>query len=362
MRHLKNLVLFLSLLLSAVPRLAPAFFTATAPSVSVSVVGPAASALPAIAGATAILAALSDDAEAVTISALNFTAQNGDANSDIRLLWSGANLLARAEHTAIWRYNPAQQTGYYALAWHSPNTGVWDDGAYSLGTHPYPATDCVTNTISGSEGKETTGSGGSGTTHCWEIAGAGEPKDWLLPGSLAGGTGYTVVKSKWYTQVRRSHLATSGECNGLYESLYIPDYDNHPTQVVRHCQASIGSDQGAPAFYFGGSDWRNGIPSAGQNDETSSGKLRGIQLYGVALSDADIAIEAANTNSNSPQTVAGILNVWYMNQNPIPSDVTDKSSAGHNPTWANASRPAQWDSTYTASRPPSGALTMGAGR
>ena len=34
---------------------------------------------------------------------------------------------------------------------------------------------------------------------------------------------------------------------------------------------------------------------------------------------------------------------WYINDNPTPTDVTDKSSAGHDPSWANSNRPTLWE-------------------
>lgn len=294
--------------------------------------------------------------QAVTISALNFTALNSTANSNIQLLWNGSNLLSRTEHTAIWWYNPVQQTGYYAVAWHSPNTGSWDGGAYSTGTHPWPGSDCAV----GVDGSGSNGTGGAGTAHCWEIAGTGAANDWLAPALV--NPGYTVVKSKWYKQVRRCHLATTGTCTGLYEHLFIPDYINNPTQIITHCIASITGAGATPAFYFGSSDWQANACGANCNDETVGGKLRGIQLFNAALSDADIATEVTNESSNTPLTSAGQSAVWYINHNPIPSDIADKSTAGHTPTWANANRPVQWDSTYGSSGAAGRGTLMGIGR
>lgn len=281
--------------------------------------------------------------QAAPIAGLDWNLSNDPFSNDtyIQLQWDGADLLPREEHTAIWRYNPHQQSGYYAVAWHSPNTHTWDFGAYSFGTHPFPATDCTV----GANGGALTGAGSGGTLHCHEIAGAGGSNDWLTTPGVSPGV--VVVKEQWYVQVRRVRPMASGPCTGQYEHRYIPDYYGNPSFEIVQC-GTIGAAGSTPAFYFGVSDWSTN--GSGGSEETLSGKLRGIQLYDAYLSDAAVSTEAANQLSNTPQSVEGIANVWYMNQNPIPSDVTDKSSAGHDPTWGNANRPIQWDSTITSNR------------
>jgi hypothetical protein len=39
-------------------------------------------------------------------------------------------------------------------------------------------------------------------------------------------------------------------------------------------------------------------------------------------------------------TSAGTSSVWYLNINPTPTDITDKSGKGHNPSWVGSERPA----------------------
>ena len=56
------------------------------------------------------------------------------------------------------------------------------------------------------------------------------------------------------------------------------------------------------------------------------------------MSITDIAAEAAS-EQDLPVTAAGTASRWYSNINPTPSDVSDKSGAGHSPTWDNANRP-----------------------
>lgn len=334
MKHLKNILLFLSLLLTSVPRMVPTLFTAVAPAVSVSVVGPTLSALPAVAGAVAIVAALSEEAEAITIRALNWEKDNNAANSDIRLVWADADSLPRAEHTIIWRVNHHGQTGYHAVWWHAPS-GSFTGSNYYFGSHPLPTDDCTVN----GTGALLTGNSGS-STHCWEIAAAGY--DW---GRASGASpGYAVTKSRWYVQARRSHLATDGPCNGEYENVYWLDLETNPSDSIVKCLADVSGGGANPLTYLGGSEWS---VTGNANSETLAGKIRSLQMYNVALSKADIVSEAANHTSNTPVTSAGVSNVWYMNQDPTVADVTDKSGAGHDPAWANANRPTDWDSTYS---------------
>lgn len=285
--------------------------------------------------------------QAVTIRALNWDQDNDifSTTNFIQLYWNGANLLPREEHTAIWRYNPHQQNGYYAVFWHAPNTGSWDFGQYSFGTHPYPANDCSVD----ANGQATNLNAGS-ATHCWEEAGLANGVQGSNPGdylnSVGGGTGVTVVKDKWYVQIRRVRLMTSGPHTGEYEHRFIPDFENNPSFEIIQYVSFIGAPAGGnPASYFGVSDWSTN--GSGGSEETLAGKLRGIQMYDAYLSDADAAVEAANQFSNTPQTAAGLANVWYMNQDPTVADVTDKSGAGHNPSWTGSNRPTDWDSTVT---------------
>jgi hypothetical protein len=71
--------------------------------------------------------------------------------------------------------------------------------------------------------------------------------------------------------------------------------------------------------------------------------MRGIRQFNAALALADIQAEIAAIGNNAAASAAGQGATWYINDNPTPSDVTDKSGAGHNPVWANANRPTQWN-------------------
>jgi hypothetical protein len=39
---------------------------------------------------------------------------------------------------------------------------------------------------------------------------------------------------------------------------------------------------------------------------------------------------------------AGSASIWYVNLNPTPTDISDKSGRGHNPEWVGNARPSLW--------------------
>lgn len=261
---------------------------------------------------------------------------NGDAFSDVRLIWDGASFLPREAHTVIWWYRPFQQTGYYAMAWHSPNggPGSWDSGVYSWGTHPYSASDGAVDAF----GVSSNPTSSTGTVHWWENAGTGVARDYLCPAGGAGGV--QVFKDRWYRQIRKCRLMTTGPNSGLYEHTYIPDFYGNPTfKIVTY--GTIGTAGATPAFYLGGSDWEQDALGVGTNDETLSGIYASPQLYNDYLNDADHAIEAGNSVINAAISSAGQTALWYINQEMTPLDIADKKPTGtaHPPRWANANRP-----------------------
>ncbi len=91
----------------------------------------------------------------------------------------------------------------------------------------------------------------------------------------------------------------------------------------------------APALTFGDSPW---YPSF--QHERLSGILRGVKIFNAALSEAATLSEAA---ADGLATSAEAVNIWYLNINPRPDDISDKSGAGHNPAWADpANTAALW--------------------
>ena len=68
-----------------------------------------------------------------------------------------------------------------------------------------------------------------------------------------------------------------------------------------------------------------------------------VALVASRLVAADEYIADIVSEANAPlSTSAGSAGVWYLNMNPTPNDISDKSGRGHHPTWAGSGRPALW--------------------
>jgi hypothetical protein len=89
-------------------------------------------------------------------------------------------------------------------------------------------------------------------------------------------------------------------------------------------QDSNRPDPANPILLVGDVPWHAGF-------ENYFGLIRGIQIYDVELTDAQVNMEIANPGS--------FLRPWYLNLNPTPTDITDKSGAGHHPAWGTTARP-----------------------
>ena len=145
----------------------------------------------------------------------------------------------------------------------------------------------------------------------------------------------TVVQGAWYTQALTAQQVGDEVVVRFYWNL--PD----TTKTITFDSADDNSGyattfpSGTPALTFGDAPWKPG-------NECLSGVLRGLQIYNAVLTRADILTEAANDSENAAQTAAGKAALWYMNQNPTPSDIADKSGAGHHPAWLSGNRPRLW--------------------
>lgn len=73
--------------------------------------------------------------------------------------------------------------------------------------------------------------------------------------------------------------------------------------------------------------------------------IRGVQIYTEGLSQAAVvALGACETDAEvlAECSSRGITSLWYLNMNPTPTDVQDKSGNGHHPTWEGSARPTLW--------------------
>ena len=84
----------------------------------------------------------------------------------------------------------------------------------------------------------------------------------------------------------------------------------------------------APALTWGDAPWNPGR-------EVWDGILGGFQIDSAKLSLADIRSEALDPLSSA----AGSASIWYLNVDPTPEDLSDKSGAGHDPAWVGSERP-----------------------
>ena len=214
--------------------------------------------------------------------------------------------------TYIWRAFPRQQTGYYtAFFWGNDDgkedlsTFLWANGGRTAdayyGAHPYP--DNPPN----------------GRTHSWEIS--IEQQDFVNG---------RVVYDRWYTQAFRVWSNVFGQKqNEFYWDL--PRMDS--SRVVRRASpASWGNRMPpVPTLTWGDAPWNPG-------KEVWNGVLRGIQIYSKDLSLADLLSEADAPLSTSSGTAA----IWYLNSDPTPGDIEDKSGRGNHPDWVGLERPSLW--------------------
>jgi hypothetical protein len=194
--------------------------------------------------------------------------------------------------TYIWRVYPYQQPGYYTTFFWG-NDGSFDAGDVYYGFHPYPSPPP------------------NGTNHKWEISISGNDYQ----------SAEDVVYQTWYTQVARVYENGPDRILEFYWDW--PDTSSHV--ILRTVQISNQpSYPPNPVLTFGDAPWAQG-------NEMLSGILRGIQVYDSLLSISDIANELASPGS--------IRTPWYLNLNPTPSDIGDKSGNGHHPVWVGPLRP-----------------------
>jgi hypothetical protein len=225
---------------------------------------------------------------AKTISGLDFPG-NAGVNKTMRFEFTAP--LAAFPATYIWRVYPRQQQSYYTAFFWGNNGSFYSSNTY-YGFHPYPDWD-------------------SERQHFWEIA---APPG----GDFVSDT--HVVYDRWYVQV--------AICKQSGEKTVKEFYWDWPdtTKVVRHMGEQY-EDPPVPGLVVGDAPWNPG-------HEVWDGILRGFQFYDSDMSPDEIAKEIA-----SPGTVR---NAWYLNLDPTPEDISDKSGNGHHPTWVGNERPALW--------------------
>jgi len=243
----------------------------------------------------------SESGEAIT--GLDFPS-NGQSSQDVRFRFVGSSLPPMYPATYIWRVKVRPQSGYYTTFFWGQADGAFIADSY-YGAHPYP-----------DNGLDT------GRTHKWEISLYGRDIT-----NDSNGNSTQLGYEQWRTQALRVYDDGIVKQHDFYWDL--PD----TSKVI---QTSVSRSYGAsppftPALTFGDAPWSVG-------NERLSGILRGIQIYSAALSTSDILAEVNLPSS----TVNGSNSLWYLNINPTPSDISDKSGRGHHPNWVGSGRAALW--------------------
>lgn len=302
--------------------------------------GVALSAVSSVNGVTrsAISAINGQTLPALALTGLDFPSNNA-ANSDIRLLLH-SSAWSRTSMTMLWKRRWRQQTGYPAFLCLSPKSGSWDSGVYTVIFTGHPCDGTYDST-----GQRLVGTGSSGTVHYDEIAGLLAAADFIAsPSSPGPQSTFLLVDNTW-----RNQCAVIEPVSTQTQHTYYADLASRPTEFIRQSvtTASIGSGTGSggPFGYLGAHDW---TATGSTNEECPSGVYRGFQSYQPALTNTT-HITALSKLETDGEVLAycsanGITAPKYLCMNPTPTDVTDKSGNGNNPSWDNARRPTLWNS------------------
>lgn len=263
-----------------------------------------------------------EGAEEESITGLEFGSNGGD---DQRFHFTGADLINKFPATYLWKRTHVSQAGYYTNFFHGPNGGSLPTGNTYYGAHPFP---CDGN-FNGS-GQATGGTGDAGTSHRYEVAGSFV--DYI---ETEDGDAQLVTKDG-VTFVSQALTVQATGDNDLTVTYYyaLPSTSERIVVVLDDNRAT----EGTQALTYGGAPWNVEL-------ECFSGVLRGIQNFAAVLTTGQITdLEACDTNAEALSVASSnSLTHHYLNMNPTPDDITDKSGAGHDPAWANANRPTLWE-------------------
>lgn len=262
------------------------------------------------------------------ITGLDF---NGDPPGRRQIIWTDGAEPTPHPLTVLLknfqRQNSARADGssyYCSFFW--GNDGAFDWGAgYGrsyYGAHPYPSQGHVK----------------------WEISTSQNDFRGLGDTANDGSEAPDVTFDAQYSQAFIAE--NTGGSNYRY-TFYANLPDVTTTYRIRVTDANWNAPP-SPAFMIGQtSDNGSGKSWGGYDDwEEQNAILRGFQIYSAALSTTHIA--ALGDLDTDAEVLAycaanSITSLWYLCMNPTPSDITDKSGAGHHPAWSGASRPTLWE-------------------
>jgi chitodextrinase len=265
------------------------------------------------------------------ITGLDFPGNSPDASKAIRFQFADPHLRGLPIYgpggngvTYIWRVYPREQitnldTYYTTFFWGNDGTFTWNGGHADTyyGAHPYPRQP----------------NPNPGNVHDWEIA--VEEMDIVQQHPLG-----VVDWDRWYTQAFVAWVdhATGRKMHRFYWDLDTPDANHTVDHATQSSSGNVNPPK--PTLAWGDAPWSPGR-------EMMDGVLRGIQIYNSRLSLAEIQTEVANPLS----TTAGSGSIWYLNLNPTPTDISDKSGRGNHPAWVGTQRPALYSQGTDATAP-----------
>ena len=206
----------------------------------------------------------------------------------------------------------------------------WETSYY--GCHPYPVPSTLPNPGPGR----------------WEIS--VDAADLV---TRDDGSSPNVVNNAWYNQA----VIVQNTGGSSYQHRF---YINLPSVATVNRLTYTRSGITTPpsdAIVMGQAPDFNGKSWGGYDDwEEQNAIIRGIIIFSSALTEAQaVALSALEYDSDvlAYCTANGLTSaLWFLNMNPTPTDVTDKSGKGHHGSWDGTSRPALY-TTGGASAPAS---------
>lgn len=235
--------------------------------------------------------------------------------------------------TYLWRALPRRQRGYYtAFFWGN------DDGKGTLDTFFWAsAQGSGQNPAPVGKGRLETSRWGPGRiadsyygAHPYpNVPPDGEQHQWEISADREDAVNGAVNYGSWHTQ---AFTAWSDWFGKHHEFLWDLPHVDACHKVAFSVDRGYGErPPPSPTLTWGDAPWAPG-------KEVWSGVLRGIQIYSTRLSIEEIVAELERPIS----TAAGARHVWYLNLDPTPEDIADKSGRGNHPEWVGPERPTLW--------------------
>lgn len=215
--------------------------------------------------------------------------------------------------TVMLKAFPINHAGFYTFFFHGPEDGTFSGASDYFGCHPYPDTP-------------------GASTHKFEISVEGADDT-----TADNGQSSVVAYDQWYNQA-----ATSEDTSGTVTTIrYWYDLLDTPLKVITHPTIhGVLNNASDPCIVFGDAPWN-------PNNERASSIQRGFAIFDTDLTTAQIeALTVIEQDAGfiAECTSLGVLaNLWYLNMNPTPSDISDKSGNGNHPAWLNANRPTLYE-------------------